>query len=101
MQAEKKTLIYFEGGIEGLQGAGTQWVRFLKNMPKRNIKKGQISRAHIQKMKYIKGIQVYPVYGEPGYQFSVETEEELLEILEPLTKEEAEEYLQAGADSKK
>ena len=93
MQTEEKKITYFQGGIEGLQGAGTQWVRFLKNMPNRNIKKGRISKAHIQKMKYIEGIQLYPVHGEPGYQFSVKSEEELLNILEPLTKEEAEEYL--------
>lgn len=92
MHTEKKEITYFQGGIEGLQGSGTQWVRFLKDMPKRNIKEGQISKAHIQKMKYIEGIQIYPVYGEPDYQFSVKSEEELLEILEPITKEEAEEY---------
>ena len=91
MHAEKKEITYFQGGAEGLHaGAGLQWVRFLQDMPKRNIKEGQISKAHIQKMKYLEGIQVYPVYGEPGYQFSVKSEEELLEILEPLTPEEAE-----------
>ncbi len=76
-----------------MNGFGTQWVRFTKDMPKRNIKEGQISKTHIQKMKYIEGIQVFPVYGEPDYFFSVKSEEELLELLEPLTQEEAEEYL--------
>ena len=94
MQAADKKITYFQGGSEGLQGAGLQWVRFLKDMPERNIKEGQISKAHIQKMKYIDGIQVYPVYGEPPYQFSVGSEEELLEILEPLTPEEAEAHHQ-------
>jgi hypothetical protein len=89
MQAEKKEITYFRGGVEGLNGAGLQWVRFLKDMPKRNIKEGQISKAHIQKQKVLGGIQVYPVHGEPDYFFSVKSEEELLEILEPLTVEEA------------
>lgn len=94
MQTESKKITYFQGGAEGLnQGIGLQWVRFLKDMPKRNIKEGQISKAHIQKMKYLDGIQVYPVYGEPGYQFSVKTEEKLLEILEPLTNEQAQKCL--------
>ncbi len=73
-----------------MQGAGLQWVRFLKDMPERNIKESQISKAHIQKQMKLGGIQVYPVYGEPAYFFSVKSEEELLEILEPLTPEEAE-----------
>jgi hypothetical protein len=93
MQTEGKKITYFQGGIEGMNGFGTQWVRFTKDMPKRNIKEGQISKTHIQKMKYIEGIQVFPVYGEPDYFFSVKSEEELLELLEPLTQEEAEEYL--------
>ena len=95
MQTEGKKITYFQGGVEGLHaGTGLQWVRFLKDIPKHNIKEGQISKAHAQKMKYIDGIQVYPVYGEPAYQFSVGSEEELLEILEPLTPEEADAHHQ-------
>lgn len=89
----KKTITYFQGGVEGLNGAGLQWVRFTKEMPRRNIKEGQLSKAHIQQQKILGGIQVYPVYGEPAYFFSVKDEQELLELLEPLTKEEAEEHL--------
>lgn len=82
-------ITYFQGGIEGLQGAGLQWVKFLKDIPSRNIEAGRISRAHIQKMQQIKdGIQVYPAYGEPAYFFKVTGEQELLEILEPLTDEQ-------------
>jgi len=86
---ENKKITYFQGGIEGLQGAGLQWVKFLKDIPARSIEAGRISRAHIQKMQYFKdGIQVYPAYGEPAYFFKVTGEEELREILEPLTDEE-------------
>jgi hypothetical protein len=83
-------ITFFQGGVEGLQGAGLQWVRFIKDIPSRNIEAGRISKAHIQKMRFKKsGIQVYPVYGEPGYFFSVTGEQELREILEPLTELEA------------
>jgi transcriptional regulator of NAD metabolism len=95
MQASDKKITYFQGGVDGLHlHIGLQWVRFLKDMPERNIKESQISKAHIQKQIKLGGIQVYPIYGEPEYFFSVKNEEELLEILEPLTPEEAEAHHQ-------
>lgn len=93
MYMNNRSITYFQGGVEGLNGAGLQWVKFLKDMPKRNIKEGQVSKSHIQKQKILGGIQVYPVYGEPAYFFTVGNEEELLEILEPLTEEEVAEHL--------
>ena len=57
-------------------------IKFKKDIPNHDIKKGDENEAYILRMVKLNGIMIYPPYGKPHYYIAAKSEDEVLDMLE-------------------